>query len=297
MNALKLQNHVWALTLLPQWGGRIGSLRCGGMDVLTPIHAQRFDPLNWPRGGAYPLLPYSNRLRNARLEHAGRVHSLPAHPATQPHTLHGVSHTLAWEVLEHSTGQAMLACEYSGEHWPWPARFEQHYSLEGNRLNLELRLTNLGATAMPGGIGLHPYFQRHAGMTARVFVEKAWDIDAHYLPAGTAKTVRTTLEFSAEAQQELALYASGWDGNLWLGYPSGSLLVTASAPLTHFVAFAPAGAPYLCLEPVSHLADAFNTPQQHWREQGTQVLEPGQTLSAELSFTWLPSLEHGDRQP
>lgn len=288
MTMLKLHNETWALALLPHWGGRVASLRVGALDIFTPVPSGDFDPLNWPRGGAYPLLPYSNRLRGARLAHAGQLHALPVHPAAAPHTLHGVSHTLAWDVLEHSAEQILIGCAYHGEHWPWPVRFEQRYVLAGNTLRLSLALTNLGTTPMPAGLGLHPYFQRHPGMAARFFVEKDWDIDEDYLPTGSTHTLDEAVVVPAAIEHELALYGSGWDGRLLLSYPGGALHVVASQPLTHFVAFAPVGAPYLCLEPVSHLADAFNTAVQDWPAQGTQIVEPGETLGAHLSFTWVP---------
>ncbi|PYY72425.1 hypothetical protein CRX42_00855 [Pseudomonas jessenii] len=288
MHTLVLHNEVWSLALLPQWGGRIASLKADALDVFTPIEAHSFDPLNWPRGGCYPLLPYSNRLRNARLKHAGLVHALPAHPAAQPHTLHGVSHTLAWQVVEHRTTHALLSVDYSGEHWPWPVRFQQHFELDGNRVRLQLSVTNLGSTSMPAGLGLHPYFQRHEGMSVEFAPRLVWDIDADYLPTGSVRELGEPLVLLADVAHGVAVYGSHWDGRLQLDYPQGQVLLTADQPLSHLVAFAPPCAPYLCLEPVSHLADAFNTAPDQWPEQGTQVLDAGQTLTAALSLTWTP---------
>ncbi|PRA26200.1 aldose epimerase family protein [Pseudomonas poae] len=288
MQTLTLHNEVWSLELLPQWGGRVASLRAGELQVFTPLKADSFDPLNWPRGGAYPLLPYSNRLRNARLTHAGIVHALPAHPAARPHTLHGVSHTLPWDVIEHSATHALLAVDYSGEHWPWPVRFQQRFELDGNRVHLQLSVTNLGHTSMPAGLGLHPYFQRHHGMTVQFAPARAWDIDADYLPTGTVRELGEPVVLPADVAHEVAVYGSGWDGRLQLDYAEGRVLLVAEQPLEHLVVFAPPGAPYLCLEPVSHVADAFNSPPAQWPEQGTHVLDAGQTLSAALSLTWTP---------
>lgn len=284
MQTLVLHNPIWSLVLLPQWGGRIASLTVGTLDVLTPIQANRFDPLHWPRGGAYPLLPYSNRLRDARLTHGGVTHTLPAHPAAQPHTLHGVSHTLAWDVIDHSPTHALLSVDYSGEHWPWPVRFQQRFDLKGNCIRLQLSVTNLGDSSMPAGLGLHPYFQRHPGMTVQCAPKLAWELDADYLPTGSALALHEPLRLPVDVAHEVAIYASRWDGRAQLDYPQGQLLMQADHTLGHLVIFAPPGAPYLCLEPVSHLANAFN----QWPEQGTQVLEAGHTLSATLSLTWTP---------
>jgi aldose 1-epimerase len=288
MNRVELHNDIWSLELIPEWGGRVALLKAGGLGIMTPIEADHFDPLAWPKGGIYPLMPYSNRVRHARLVHAGTVHELPAHPATFPHTLHGVAHTLPWRVSVRSEEHITLTCEYEGEHWPWPVRFEQSFALEGNQLRLDLGVINLGRSSMPAGIGLHPYFHRHAGMRVELSVGNLWDIDAEYLPTGSVRPQEHPIVLEDNLQRELALYGSEWDGLLKVHYPRGQLLVEAKCPLSHVVIFAPLDAPYLCLEPVSHLADAFNAPPSEWSAQGTQVLEPGQALTATLTFSWLP---------
>lgn len=289
MQRIELTNATWQLSLLPLWGGRIASLRAAGMDVLVPLEAERFDPLAWPKAGAYPLLPYSNRLRDARLHFQGREHALPAHPAALPHTLHGVAHTLAWQVEQHSAEQLLIACDYHGEHWPWPVRFEQHFLLDGAQLQITQRLFNCGDMPMPGGLGLHPYFLRQPGMRARFVAQHDWLIDSQYLPTGERRSLKQALQIDSSASSEVAHYLSGWDGLLQLDYPQGALRLQAAEPLSHFVAFAPAGAPYLCLEPVSHLADAFNAGTAQWADVGTQVVAPGGRLEATLTFTWQPA--------
>ncbi|MBF8778124.1 aldose 1-epimerase [Pseudomonas fulva] len=286
MQPLLLNNATWSLGLLPAWGGRIAHLRAEGLDLLLPITSSAFNPLDWPRAGAYPLIPYSNRIRSAHLHFAGRDYSLPAHPAAQPHTLHGVSHTLPWRIVEQFDQQLRIACDYQGEHWPWAFRAEQRYLLDGRRLCIELSLVNLGDSPMPAGLGLHPYFQRHPGLKVRYQVGRQWQIDEQYLATGDYQEFTQPLLINAEDSQPLAHYQSGWNGQLQLDYPNGTLSLQASEPLSHFVAFAPAGRPYLCLEPVSHLADAFNQPSDTWEQTGTRELTPGQRLHARLDFTW-----------
>lgn len=286
MKHVVLSNNTWSLALIPEWGGRVARMQADGLDIMTPLVAEAFDPLAWPRGGIYPLMPYSNRVRHASLMHAGHVYTLPAHPAAAPHTLHGVAHTLAWAVAAQSADSVTLTCQYEGEHWPWPVRFEQRFVLDGHQLHVRLEVTNLGSSAMPAGLGLHPYFHRHPGMRIELNVGRAWQIDHEYLPTGKSEPVSEPVIIDDDLHRELALYGSQWDGLLDVDYREGHLRMQAGHPLTHFVAFAPIGAPYLCLEPVSHLADAFNRPSNEWEEQGTQVVEPGQTVAASLSFIW-----------
>lgn len=286
MQPLLLNNATWSIGLLPAWGGRIAHLRADGFDVLLPINVEAFDPLDWPRAGAYPLMPYSNRIRNAHLRFAGRDYPLPAHPAAQPHTLHGVAHTVPWLVVEQGAQQLTIACNYRGEHWPWTFRAEQRYLLDGRHLRIELVLINQDDSSMPAGLGLHPYFQRHPGLKVRYEIGREWQIDDQYLATGASREVTQAQLIDADDGEAVAHYQSGWDGQMQLDYPSGSLSLKASEPLSHFVAFAPVASPYLCLEPVSHLADAFNQPPDSWAQTGTLELAPGQRLEASVDFIW-----------
>ena len=284
MQRLELNNATWKLALLPAWGGRIAALSAEGLEVLLPITSESFDPLDWPRAGGYPLFPYSNRIRDARLAFDGVEHRLPAHHAALPHTLHGVSHTQPWQVVSVGAERALIRSDYQGEHWPWAFRAEQEFVLEGNRLRVTLRLVNQGDTPMPAGLGLHPYFQRHPGMRVEYRVGREWQIDADYLATGDYQDAPNTLRIAADNGESVAHYQSRWDGKVRVDYPQGSLELHSD--LTHMVAFAPAGLGYLCLEPVSHLADAFNRPRAEWAEVGTHELAPEEALETTLEFIW-----------
>ncbi|MFJ2426736.1 aldose 1-epimerase [Pseudomonas marginalis] len=289
MKRVELKNKTWSLALIPEWGGRVALLQATGLDIVTPITSESFDPVAWPKGGIYPLMPYSNRIRDSRLAHGGITHALPPHPEVLPHTLHGVSQTLPWLVANHSERNATLTCDYDGEHWPWPVRFEQQFTLNDDQLHIEIAVTNLGNSSMPAGLGLHPYFHRHAGMRVELGLVRVWEIDNAYLPTGVDHSKHRSIVISEKISEELAIYGSEWNGELKVSYPEGRLTLLTKAPLNHFVAFAPVNAPYVCLEPVSHLADAFNSPPSQWHDRGTHVLEPGESLAASLKFHWQPN--------
>lgn len=287
MNVVVLSNDTWTLRLAPQWGGRIAELSVAGMDLLIPLRSNTFDPMAWPKAGAYPLMPYSNRLRNARLRVATRTYELPAHPAAHPHTLHGVGHTQAWQVAHCTRCQVTLTCTYTGEHWPWPIQMEQSYELSEEQLTMRLRVHNAGRDPMPAGLGLHPYFKRHPGMRVCLKARRDWQLDADYLSTGVARTVNAPLVLESDHNTHtVAHYLSEWDRHLQIDYVHGQLALQASEVLTHFVVFSPQSASYLCLEPVSHLADAFNSPAEAWPQTGTRLLAPGEALEGTLVWAW-----------
>ena len=63
-----------------------------------------------------------------------------------------------------------------------------------------------------------------------------------------------------------------------------TLTLTADDPLDDFIRHAPPGQPYVCLEPISHVADAINLAEQGWEGTGLRVLEPGETLSLRMQL-------------
>src|SRR3954452_16426816 len=107
-SVIQLEAGHAVLRAAPALGGRITALRLvpegasDSVDVLLPFPEETKPDalLHWPRGGIYPLLPYGNRIRNARLVFRGRVHDLPARPDAARHTLHGPAHRAPWHVSQ-----------------------------------------------------------------------------------------------------------------------------------------------------------------------------------------------------
>lgn len=287
-----LHNEHLILHLLPESGGRTGRLqvRKHGLELLKPIDARLpFDPLNWPRAGLYPLIPYSNRIAGAELEVAGQRHTLPPHPDAVPHTLHGVSHTRPWTVESASSTAAVLSLDYHGPHWPWPFRAEQQFTLTDKWLTVQLTVTNHGDSAMPAGIGLHPYLQAYPQMCVAFGSQRQWHIAADYLATGEFHDNAVSVEITPHdwATATRADYLSQWGGEASVSYPQGRLRITADQVLDHLVVFAPAGADYLCLEPVSHLANGFNLAAKLGHDcTGTRMVEPGASLTSHITFEW-----------
>src|SRR5262245_5029783 len=77
------------LGFLAAAGGRVTSLKlCSSdrddlaRDLLRPF-PDEIEPaqlLHWPKGGIYPLIPYSNRIKHGTLRFQGKRYDLPPHP-------------------------------------------------------------------------------------------------------------------------------------------------------------------------------------------------------------------------
>ena len=80
-------------------------------------------------------------------------------------------------------------------------------------------------------------------------------------------------------------YVGGWDGTAIVDLPQGSQLSMRADPVFgHLVVHRPDTPLYLCLEPVSHVADGFNLATHGVADTGTHLLEPGDSMNGEIRF-------------
>ena len=144
--------------LAAEAGGRLARLswqRPSGdvVDIVVPMTAGLVPP-RWPKAGAYPLVPYANRIAQGRLLFLGRIHEVAPHPDAHPHSLHGHAHLRPWLCTKTGDAQAdlFLACERS-EAWPWAFEARQRFLVQEDRLVVSLSLRNVDHEPMPAGLG------------------------------------------------------------------------------------------------------------------------------------------------
>lgn len=288
-----LQAGPHTLTVAPSLGGRMASLRTQradgtSIDWLAPLNADRgFDAHQWPKTGSYPLLPFSNRIREGRFRWQGRTVELPAHPG-QAHAMHGFGHVHPWTATKADDHLVItLAHVPVGGDWPWPISARQTFRLTDDGLEAELTLRNDGDTPMPAGGGFHPFFARVPGMRIQFDTAHMWPADAGGV--ATARTVVGNRErFLRERnlpEADLSVYYSGWKRVATLKHPDGAMLaIRAGEGLDHLVLHAPAGCDFVCLEPVSHVADAVNLAARGWEGTGLRTLQPGDAVTWRMQW-------------
>ncbi|SFT49149.1 aldose epimerase family protein [Paraburkholderia aspalathi] len=291
---LLLSNGTLQAEIAPHLGARMCRLQAldGDIDLVMPLGEWRAPEHDWPKAGAYPLIPYSNRIAGSCLAFGGEIHTLTPHPLDLPNALHGHAQSCAWQVLAHDSQHAKMALrERACGHWPWPFEAGLSFALRANALDVSFTLRNEGDSPMPAGLGWHPFLAIDADSTLRFDALKRWELDATFLPTGrTQRNPQSTSLTRGDCEtSNLAIYASEWDGTAMLERRRGTLLITAAAPFTHLVAFAPRGAPYFCVEPVTHVANGFNLAARGIEGTGLKVLAPGEVFAAQLTLAWEPN--------
>ncbi len=141
------------VVVMPSRGGRLGSVRLAGAELLVTRRAD--GPLHW---GAYPMAPWAGRIRHGRFTFGGRDHQLPL--AMPPHAIHGVVWDRPWTVTGVAVASASLEIELD-DRWPFRGRVEQRFELDER--GLAVTLTLRAVDTMPATIGWHPWFRRAIG--------------------------------------------------------------------------------------------------------------------------------------
>jgi len=295
-----LRAGALTMDVAPAAGGRIASLASAGeggqrTDWLAPMSEaclrDGFDGMVWPKAGCYPLLPFSNRIREGRFLWAGREIRLAPHPG-QAHAMHGVAHARAWAVEQLEASSIVLGLRYVPEArhlagWAWPFTATQTLTLSPSGLDAVMTLRNDGDDAMPAGGGFHPYFTRTPGTRVQFDAATMWPTDTGEV-AIRREPITPREDFRSGRvlpHAALSVYYSDWRQCAVISLDNGSTLtLSAEDPLDHFILHAPQGQPYFCLEPVSHVADAINLAQQGWEGTGLRVLAPGEALRLRMQL-------------
>ena len=84
---------------------------------------------------------------------------------------------------------------------------------------------------------------------------------------------------------------SSWNREVLISWPEwhAALKISAEAPLDFLVIFTPQDEDYFCVEPVSHVTDAFNLLDRGDSWTGAKILLPDEILEAKISF--VPELD------
>jgi aldose 1-epimerase len=294
-SVITLTHGAARLRCVPALGGRITACALEQADgravpVLHPYPEAETGLERWAKGGIYPLVPYWGRIAQSVLHHAGHAYPLAPHPDAAPHTLHGIAHRRAWTVQDSGADFAVISYRHEADaHWPWPFRAELRLALRSSVLGLAIAVTNTGGQDMPAGIGLHPYLPRGAALRVQFAAERCWGSTSDHL-ATEPGPVPATADFSAEralSNDASTVFYEGWHSPVTLRHGRGPrLLLSASDTLDHLVLHQPEGAPYLCVEPASHVADAFNLHARGVAGTGSRTLPPGASLAGRMALAW-----------
>ena len=281
--------------LAPEIGGAIAEFTFAGVDVLrrTPPDARTAGDVR--AHACYPLVPYSNRIANARLAVAGKTVELARNFGDHPNSIHGVGWQNAWHVVRDDGTSALLALEHAANGadaraWPWPFRATQWFGLaaheDGATLTVKLALVNTGDASFPFGLGLHPFFPRTEATGLDFDVDGVWENDATLLPIHRVAIPAEWRHGLVAARREDTIdnVFTEWKGVAMLTDPTRPFDtgIAADRAAGFVVVYAPVARQFLAVEPVTHMTDAFNRAARGETGTGTRILAAGMGFSCTM---------------
>jgi aldose 1-epimerase len=273
--------------IAPSAGGRVTHLSWlddsgHTVQLLAPLSDTSFDSHQWPKAGAFPMIPFANQLPDAGIfaKHEwGKLVSVTASGRQ-----HGLVHRRAWKV--NSANKIHIHLSFTHDQvsvdWPWRFSAEMEVDLHDHGMAVMLRLTNNAEQAMPAAIGWHPYHPLESPLAkASKLVFEADQI----VPLDSSGKISPRHEWAPfSAFPPLKTFVgttafSGWKHAASLKINHNVEIKIGGHGWDNQVIHQPASGQYICVEPITLLPGAIG---QYLEPDGLGILLPGKTLTA----TW-----------
>lgn len=272
------------LQLAPSQGGAISRLDVCGLPVLRPWNGDADNPFTQ---ASNILVPFSNRISQEGFHWNGKHHRLHRNFDADPFPIHGDGFQRSWQIQQDADRAHMTLDD--GRIGPWRYQASQAFRLSETGLSILLSITNTGELRLPFGCGFHPWFPRDAQTRLRFSAQQVWMEDHQHLPT-TSLRLPEAVDWSFECPRSppdtlINNCYTGWAGvaHIEQGSKAVSCTLEASDNLGTLIVYSPARtADFVCLEPVSHLVDAFHQPGH----PGLTELAPNQSMQASMQLSW-----------
>lgn len=252
-------------------------------DLLVPCDVQAsFDPHDWPKSGAFPMAPFTNKLAEGRFRWNDRTVDLPT-PKDSPHALHGLAHRMPWTLSHATRERALLGYSHKAgsEGWPWAFELVMEVALSVRHVQVDLRMRNTSGEPTPAGLGWHPFHPActESARDARLSLQAAAARDAG--PQGLAvlapsrdRSSRHDIAFLKHTPRSTVF--EDWAGTCSLVLAQDLAVDVEADGAAHLFCHVPAHARHVCLEPVTLLPGALQNYDADQRA-ACIALEPGAT--------------------
>jgi aldose 1-epimerase len=286
-----LRSGTARLEVAPALGGTIlaywSETTAGRVDWLTPRATTPMTGYEALGLGSFPLVPYSNRIRDGRFSFGGHDVVEPLRAGTAI-SIHGHGRSSAWQVVEAQADRLRIAYEHPPGGWPWRYRAHQEFRLSEDRLEVTIGLENRSGEEMPAGLGHHPYFPLSPEARVTAAIGAIWWPETPLLP-----TERRPPPPEMDPNRGVFVgrvhvdhLFAGWDGRAVIEWPDRGrrLVLTGDRNFGSLVVFSPPEKDFFCVEPVSHCVDAFNLAPAGIPDTGMRVLKPGDAWQATMTL-------------
>ncbi|MEV0090151.1 aldose 1-epimerase [Streptomyces sp. NPDC050738] len=137
------------LTVNPENGCRIGSLRIGGTELLR--QGEKY--------GCFPMVPWCGRIEHGQFRNGGERHQMPLN--SPPHAIHGTGRNTAWSTARIEKAAAAFTYDLA-DPWPYTGKVTQTFELTEDSVTIAMGVETYD-DSFPAQAGWHPWFNRSLG--------------------------------------------------------------------------------------------------------------------------------------
>lgn len=279
----------------PAHGGAILSAEWTRPDgLVVQLLAPLEDPKKGFKAGCFAMLPFANRIDKGRFTFGKQEFALPINLPAEDMVIHGFSRDNPWAIVGEETDGLILAQEFERDGNPYRYAAQQELSLSEDGIRIELSIRNDGPSAMPFGMGLHPWFVKTRMCTLTFEADGTFERDTRGLPILPIHNVSAFDPAGPAALGDLPWFDGcfmGWrERRAKLTWPElgVALSIEADGALRYLHVYVPDDRDVVCAEPVSHAPDAINRSELG---AAMDILEPGQALAGSMT---LRAMQHSN---
>jgi aldose 1-epimerase len=218
--------HVWTATITELAAG-IRMLRADGVDLVEHYGADVIAP----GAAGIVLVPWPNRIRDARWQLDGKVQQLDVTDPKTGGASHGLLRNTGYSVRARSDDAVTLAAGIFPQHgYPFALDTEVTHALGADGMTVTHVVRNVGPQRAPVAIGAHPYLRVGDvpidDLVVRVAAATVFDLDDKQIPIGTQPVSGDTDLRAGRRVGELQLDTGYTD----VAHEAGRTVQTLTAP-------------------------------------------------------------------
>jgi len=237
------------------------------------------------------LVPFPNRIKNGQYTFEGKTYQLPINQTNEQNAIHGLLFDKAFtiESMQTKNSQAYLTLSYlykgDVEGYPFPFKCKVRYIWNPEQfLNISVSIENTGQTALPAGIGWHPYF------TFPVLVNELalqlncihqYKVDERMIPTMQTQTFDAFQEMNLISKTQLDdCFALAQNKTIETtlkdehnGIELSIIQETGKHQYKYIQIYTPKDRKSIALEPMTCMPDVFNNGEGIWKLQPDEKIE------------------------
>ncbi len=178
-------------------GGGLRAYRAGGVDYVDGYAEEEL----CVGSAGQVLAPWPNRIRDGRYTFAGQAYQLALTEPVGHTAIHGLVNWTPWRLVDRTPETVTVQCDLPAQPgYPWPLRLITRWRIGADGLRADHEVTNLGRTACPFGLSVHPYLRLPGvavdDLLLRVPGRSRMLLDTRLLPIGVTQVAGGAYDFT-----------------------------------------------------------------------------------------------------